>query len=561
MPRKNRKGKTKRKRKGKKLSQELEARLNKDIAEVPETLNVFEQQIIILDGGKEFYDDAIYNLDLDNTKIINQSDQNMVDVQSAYQARVDAGCKSDLLWRVVGLGSTTTQSGPNASLVTTYETLVQCIKTDADGYPEVENQSTINKGFSPGGVGFQTDKLLILDNTQTGNVPNTILVKDLDTKYGLLQENRYAIKIYDQPMGQDVGDSSIASFIGTCSAGQNFITLMQPVEDRLTEQLQNALFVICDKKGVLPNVGGSEVASIVGLGTTVADLSPLGSGLEYRPNVVVYRLNILGGTAGSAQAPEPNTDGQGFVDFTLLGTIDGVFSEKQRIKNLALRESSKQDPYSPQTIFLMEGETEYSYGYETELVNNGHQRSQKSWNPEESTEHLKEDGKYPDFYEDVGLQIVEEPEVGGGKITYNEGFDTRPENPTNGNPASEGDTYNLGNITIAPSLRPVDGGVPGFQQPAHGNTSGSNCGARNAAINSAINIKDDYISDNLVKNNGEAKTDIRAANTLRDERKENYEERIWSLRLALGASTNTRDRQRNAKRRINEKRKKVDRDD
>ena len=91
MPRKNRKGKTKRKRKGKKLSQELEARLNKDIAEVPETLNVFEQQIIILDGGKEFYDDAIYNLDLDNTKIINQSDQNMVDVQSAYQARVDAG--------------------------------------------------------------------------------------------------------------------------------------------------------------------------------------------------------------------------------------------------------------------------------------------------------------------------------------------------------------------------------------------------------------------------------------------------------------------------------------
>ena len=45
----------------------------------------------------------------------------------------------------------------------------------------------------------------------------------------------------------------------------------------------------------------------------------------------------------------------------------------------------------------MEGKTEYGKGYETELVNNGHQRSEKSWNPEESTEHLKEDGEYPEF--------------------------------------------------------------------------------------------------------------------------------------------------------------------
>ena len=172
---------------------------------------------------------------------------------------------------------------------------------------------------------------MILDNDGTGNNPNTISVYDLDTKYGLIQENRYAIKIYDQPMSQDVGDSSIASFIGTCSASESHITLMQPVEDRLTEQIQNALFVICDKPGVLNNVGGSEVASIVGLGTTVADLRRLGSGKEYRNNAVVYKLNILGGTAGSAQTSEPNTDGEGFVDFTLLGTIDGVNNAEQRL--------------------------------------------------------------------------------------------------------------------------------------------------------------------------------------------------------------------------------------
>ena len=78
------------------------------------------------------------------------------------------------------------------------------------------------------------------------------------------------------------------------------------------------------------------------------------------------------------KAPEPNTDGEGFVDFTLLGTIDGVNNAEQRFNtNLAIRESSKQDPYSPQRIYLMEGKTEYGKGYETELVNNGHQRSER----------------------------------------------------------------------------------------------------------------------------------------------------------------------------------------
>ena len=80
-------------------------------------------------------------------------------------------------------------------------------------------------------------------------------------------------------------------------------------------------------------------------------------------------------------------------------------------------------------------------------------------------------------------------------------------------------------------------------------------------ISIVINVKDDYISKNLVNNDGEAKSDIRAANSLREERKENYEERIWALRLALGNSTNTRQRQRTAKRRIDEKRNKVDRED
>ena len=270
-----------------------------------------------------------------------------------------------MVWRVVGLGTVTTQQGGGGqagSNVTTTNCECVAVRLDAGGYSAIENQTPGDGEFKPGGVGFQTDKFMLLNNDVTGNNPNTITALDLDSKFGLIQENRYAIKIYDQPMGQDVGDSSIASFIGTCSAGETHITLMQPVEDRLTEQIKNGLFVICDKPGVLPNVGGSEVASIVGLGTTVADLRRLGSGKEYRNNAVVYKLNILAGTAGSAFAPEPNTDGEGFVDFTLLGTIDGVNNEEQRATNLALRESSKQDPYSPQRIYLMEGKTEYGKG-------------------------------------------------------------------------------------------------------------------------------------------------------------------------------------------------------
>ena len=546
------------KRKGKKLSDELLAKVNYEIADTPTTLNVFEEQILIIDGAKEFWDDAIFNLDRDNTAIIDQSDENMEDVQTAYQNRVDAGCKSDLVWRVVGLGSTTTQQsggGGAGSNVTTYN--CQCVATrlDPDGYPEIENQIATG-GFEPGGVGFETGKFMLLDNDVTGNNPNTISALDLDSKFGLIQENRYAIKIYDQPMGQDVGDSTIMSFIGTCGAGSTQITMMLPASDNLLERIGGALYIIADKNDVFNNIGGIETAPVIGFGTALADLRKLGDGKQYVNNALVLTVNILGATAGAgASAPEPGTGGEGFVDFTLLGSIDGAQGVRE---NLALTLSRDQDPYQPQTISLMEGKNEYGKGFEIELVNNGHPRATQSWNPEESTEHIRiqNGGEYPEFYIETGLEIVEEPQVGGGKITYREGFDTRPESGANGNPVNEGDTFDFGNITLAPSLRGI-----GKTNPPYGNTSGSNCNQLTNNINSAIDVKDDYISNNLVGSDKEANTDIKTANESREERKENYEERIWSLRIAMGNATNTRDRQSVLRTDLISKKGKVDRDD
>ena len=76
--------------------------VNVKIKEAGEVKEYAQEQISILGASKEPQHGAIDALDtllFDETNAINNA---INDVGAAYQSKVDAGCRSDLFWRVVG---------------------------------------------------------------------------------------------------------------------------------------------------------------------------------------------------------------------------------------------------------------------------------------------------------------------------------------------------------------------------------------------------------------------------------------------------------------------------
>ena len=60
-------------------------------------------KIVKVDSEKEPYQRAINALDTLNFDTLDRINVAINSVRDAYQARIDAGCRSDLLWRVIGI--------------------------------------------------------------------------------------------------------------------------------------------------------------------------------------------------------------------------------------------------------------------------------------------------------------------------------------------------------------------------------------------------------------------------------------------------------------------------
>ena len=101
-----------------------------------ESIEYLVEEILTSDAEKEEYDSEIKKIDKKLVKQINIVNQSIADVGIAYQNRIDAGCRSDLFWRIIGVTQGTGQQvGNNYTL--------QCTQISRNGYPQLEDPRNI----------------------------------------------------------------------------------------------------------------------------------------------------------------------------------------------------------------------------------------------------------------------------------------------------------------------------------------------------------------------------------------------------------------------------------
>jgi hypothetical protein len=331
----------------------------------------FKSQIVVLDNARETYQKAIYKIDATLLPPVQNVNNKILDVRTAYDNRINSGCRTDLFWRFTGISTTSDGIGG----VITFDNYV-CVKS------------------SPNGLGLSTVSYLTNSGIQTTS--NNLI--------GLQPDNLYGIRVYDEPFSQDVINSYVGSFIGTIGIGETVLTIMAPkLSSQISDDLKIGQLVVSENVTIFPGVNNE----IVGIGSTFVDLSGIDSGFGTSlTEVDTLILKFPATTIVNA----PQEDGT-FVTFSVLKDPDEV-------QNLGLPFASS--PYIPQTIFMMDNST-IGIGASIELDNaSGFPNISQSWN------QFMEGFQDPDYIEDPN-KIVTKPKVGAGKVYYRVGFDAIPE--------------------------------------------------------------------------------------------------------------------------------------
>lgn len=360
------------------VSNTIKEDIRKKRIQKEENINNFRQELLVVDAQKEPYDEAVKQIDLDILGSIKKVNDAIYATQSAYQARVDSGCYSDLFWRVTGSNET--------------------------GLNLIVDQ------LNPVGYGYS---VIYVD--PSGSIVNY----DSNAKVGLTTQNLYGLKYFDQPYLKDIGDTTLGTFIGLIGVGSTILTIISQTAEELAVGFETGNVVTCSKLGVFP----STTNTIVGFGTTIV------TGLSTALNQIIgintnsfYTTSLIlkDQTIGFSSVPE--ADGS-FVNYTVVISPDDKDLAEQ-IPRLKYRVKFTKNPYSPETIGIID-ESTAGKGYKVKLDNSGYPPATQDWKPE-----LK--GTEKDGVE------VERPNVGAGVVYFKTAFSSRP--VILGNPATKGTT-------------------------------------------------------------------------------------------------------------------------
>lgn len=366
--------------------QEIIKILNTKIETENHNLKFARKQIDILDNARDPYVQALYTIDAKLFSEIEPVNLTLTDVQTKYQNRINSGCRTDLIWARSGIGTTVGIS---------------------TGDPNIQYERYVCTKINPT-VGLGTTAVFFL--TSTGIAYSSIP--------GLQSDNLYGLKIYDEPYSQDILNSYVGSFIGTVGTASTVLAVMNPLNSGGLSGLKVGQIVVCDKQYVF----SGESNEIIGIGTSIVNLSVIDSGISTTRSVV-STLILKNPTILGATAPESNGS---FVTFTVLIDPDEII-------NVGIPFGSS--PYVPQTIKMMTTES-VGTGVSIFLDNFGISSASRSWN------QFLNGFQDPDDLRSG--KIVTEPSVGAGKIYYTLGFADKP--LKNGSPAVVGDiAYNYPN--------------------------------------------------------------------------------------------------------------------
>lgn len=450
-----------------------------------EGIEFLQKNILLNDSEKEKYDAAIVSIDADLFVQVEDVNDKLQDVKDAYQARVNAGCRTDMFWRVLGISTT-----PDGGGGTNEYYNLQVTKLSLVGY------STAGIG-STSGVGLATDGSVAFLNASGG-----ITTYPSRSLFGFEQKNLYGLKYYDEPSQKDIGDTFVTSFIGTISIGSSILTVMSPIGSGTTIGIQPGQFVSASKDGIFA-LGYGEV---VGLGTVLTDLSVLsgvGNTVGIGTTTELVSTVILDSVV-SAGASAPEQDGS-YVTFTVFQSPAGIGTTAISYFRIPF----ESNPFSPQRIGIMTS-GQYGIGKSIFYDNSGFNPNRQSWRPEFAHDEINlGDG-------DV-IPAIKEPDVGAGKIYYTVGFSSYPENPIGGGRAVEGTTFTIDTALI---------GIINLYD------SSPVCPTEETNLTNAINTAN-IAESNIQSDLGDFNYKVDAVNAIRDLRTDIQLE-IWGNRQAIG---------------------------
>lgn len=231
-------------------------------------VEMLKDQLVLLDLKIDGYDVIIQNIDKEIIPLIDEINVAIGSVKNAYDARIAAGCKSDLYWE----------------LTSTAEYSV----------------------FNKGGENYSYE------------VQNYTCKKNPSVREDY---NYYGAKYYRKPQNQDYGTNIVDEFLGTISLGSTSLavvgfglTFKYQVGDKIVDNIDNPIVF---SPSNLPSIVSFGTTSLVGLSTNFEGTISFGSTIIAQVGIgSTVGINV-GDTVNLSGVLDPNTTVVGFGTTTV----------------------------------------------------------------------------------------------------------------------------------------------------------------------------------------------------------------------------------------------------
>jgi hypothetical protein len=480
--------------------------LDRKLAEI----EMIKDQLTILDVKIDRFDILIQNIDKEIIPLVDEINGAITSVKNAYDARITAGCKSDLYWEEIGKKEY--KNGDSDS----YDTIYECKKN-----------------------------------------PN------VRTNYGY-----YGAKYYRKPQNQDYGANIVKEFLGTISVGSTSLAITSidgasnlQVGDTITDNIDNPTvfsssnlpsivgFGTTSIVGTYTQFGGSinsgsKIIAHTGIGTTgdinVGDTINLSGILTTRTTVVgfgtttatqtVWNPNYGGPGVGSMVSTTVSVSSlivsgiaigsttNGKFTVGILSTFPSVILSGTSIKTATntnftdIRTTQTQattfdysnNPIDPVTVGIIRNDT-LGLGHKLVRVNDGSPVGPFQWKEVMTSIFADKTDTQLNDTERYLRETYPEPRCGASSATYypgnnswpvgfayTYGDDGYPPSGISSSYAKEGDVINVGLGSTTPSGK----GTVGISSL---NPSAGTCTSLDVAITAAETIRDEIIARNTPK--------------------------------------------------------------
>jgi hypothetical protein len=342
--------------------------------------------LLLTDLNIDGYDQMIINIDKKLPALINPINTASLNLATAYQSRIAAGCLSDLTWTLTQEIQRTgiiTSTGNSGTIRYQYwevtrdpSQFVQLNYYAAKYYRRPRNMdygATSSREIQNGSVGINSTSLIVFDSEGSTNISvGNIITDDMESPYIFEAKNLPTII----GIGTTVTLGIVTSFIGTVSSGT---TILRQVGSGIVTGLTVGQYI---NRTAVTDVD----TTVVGLGTTTASITIID--LNGNTSISTSTVNtVILSKPAIASTSNATFTASGIGTYTVLGLSTaavraGVNTNFFVIQNTPLDpllfDFSKSSS-SPIQIGLIKSSLQYGYGHTLTLVNNGITTESKSW--------------------------------------------------------------------------------------------------------------------------------------------------------------------------------------